>query len=501
MDPKLQQRIELTLLTLIIILHVTDFLEVLPGDLDFIKKLISWTALGYLFIKASLSTILIGYQRHRFDIAIILTYFLFITKNLIGYVSVAVEEANLFEKLYSFLITNAVLIEKYSFYLGGILLIFISLYMALRFEIRQPSFMAVLHEVGPPAQNWTELAVRSLSFLLVLVTFFITIFNLATEWLAIALDAPLAVIGIFLYLFLVIRHHDQLHPSNFIYKIGHFGETFYERFMQMFHYPQTIFLGIMGLLALHLLSEVGHFIIPYLIGLKDVLYFGQLGPGHTPLFHLFKADIVATSFLGDISLFLIYFLNAIAMIFLLVLPAFVFYRFFIGRPLHVPRTSLALVFSSLLCFALTPAFFIKKISQAGLAGVDISTKSILSSSSIIDTIIKERTTAIIVVASLCILLTLITWILEYNQTIEKDAFIIAVLIGMVFFGFYIWFYFVSLYQYYISTIIFLVKSSEYFISAYFLLFSMITILFYVGGYLFFIYEVFKRHFLTAEDFS
>ncbi len=501
MDPKLQQKIELTLLTLIIILHVTDFLEVLPGDLDFIKKLISWAALGYLFVKASLSTILIGYRRHRFDIAIVLTFFLFITKNLIGYVSVAIEEAHMFEKLYTYLITNAVLIEKYSFYLGGLLLIFISLYMALRFEIRQPSFMAVLHEIGPPAQNWTQLFIRSLSFLLVLVTFFITIFNLATEWLAIALDAPLAVIGIFIYLFLIIRHHDQLNPTNFIYKIGHFGETFYERFMQMFHYPQTIFLGIMGLLALHLLSEVGHFILPYIIGLKDILYFGQLGEGHTPLFHLFRADIAATYLIGDLSLFVIYFLNAVAMIFLLVLPAFVFYRFFIGRPLHVPRTSLAFVFSSLLCFALTPAFFIKKISQAGLAGVDISTKSILNSSSIIDAIIQNRTTAIIVVASICLLLGLVTWILEYSQTIEKDAFIIAVLIGMVFFAFYIWFYFISLYQYYISTIMFLLKSSEYFITFYFIIFAMITILFYVGGYLFFIYELFKRHFLTAEDFS
>ena len=345
-------------------------------------------------------------------------------------------------------------------HLGGILLIFISLYMALRFEIKEPSFMAVLHEIGPPAQNWTELFIRSLSFLLVLVTFFITIFNLATEWLAIALDAPLAVIGIFTYLFLVIRHHDKFHPTNFIYKIGHVGETFYERFMQMFHYQQTLFLGIMGLLALHLLAEVGHFIIPYIIGLKDILYFGQLGEGHIPLFYLLKADITSTQLLGDISLFLTYILNAIAMLFLLVLPAFVFYRFFTRRPLHVPRTSLALVFSSLLCFALTPAFFIKKISQAGLAGVDISTKSILNSTSIIDILIKNRTTAIIAVASLCILIGLITWFLEYSQTIEKDAFILAVLIGMAFFGFYIGFYFISLYQYYINTIVFLIKSGK-----------------------------------------
>ena len=38
MNQKLQQKIELSLLTIIIILQITDFLEILPGDLDFIKK-------------------------------------------------------------------------------------------------------------------------------------------------------------------------------------------------------------------------------------------------------------------------------------------------------------------------------------------------------------------------------------------------------------------------------------------------------------------------------
>lgn len=498
MNPRLQQKIELSLLALFIILHITDFLEVLPGDLDFIKKLISWTALGYLFVKASLSTILLGYKKPRFDAAIILTYFLFITKNLVSYIKVSVEEAQIFEKLYSFVLTHSVVIEKYSFYLGAILLIFISLYMALRFGIRQPSFMAVLHEIGPPAQNMKEFSVRSISFLLVLVAFFITVFNLATEWLAIALDAPLVVIGILVYLFLVIRYHKKFHPSHFIYKIGHIGESFYENFIRLFHYKETLYLGVMGLLALHLLTDLGHFILPYLTGLKDVLYFGHLGPGHTPLLQLLREDISSTKLIGDISIILVYFLNAIAMIFLLVLPAFAWYRFFKGRPLHVSRTTLALVSSSLLCFALMPVFSIKKISIKGLAGVDIVTKSILSSPSITGILLSNRVTAIIIVAALALLSGIIIWLLEYSQTIEKDFFIILTLIGFLFFGFYIFYYFISLYQYYIDTIILLLRSSEWLIAFYFVLFAMMTILFYVGGYIFFLYEVFKRHFFVEE---
>ncbi len=494
MNPKLQQKIELIILTLLILLQVTYFFGILPEDLDFIKKFISWAAIGYLFIKASPSNILFGHKKPRFDLAIILTYFLFIVKDLIEYARVAIEETIIFHKPYSFLLSNAVLIEKNFFYLGAILLLFISLYMALKFEIKKPSFMAVLHETGIPPKKISKFTLRFISIFLVLVAFFIIIFNLAIEWLSIALEAPLTVIAILLYLFVVIRYHREFHTQHFIYKIGHAGEKFYEDFIKMFHYKKTLYLGVMGLLALHLLTDIGNFIIPYITGLKYPLYFAQLGPGHTPLISLLIQDLPSIQGIGTIALTLTYLFNAIAMLFLLLLPALVWYRFFKGRPLHASRTSLALVFSSLLTFSLTPAFFIKKISLEGLAGVDIRTQSILSSHSVIDFLIRDKITAITIVAALSILLGSIIWLMEYNKKIKKDTFIIAVLMGMIFFAFYIYSYFISLYQYYINTIIFLLSSSEFLIAFYFVLFAMLTIVFYIGGYLFFIYEVFKRHF-------
>lgn len=499
MNPKLQEKIELFLLSLLIILHITDFLEVLPGDLDFIKKIISWTALGYLFIKASLSTILFGHKKTKFDVSIILIYFLFITKDLIRYAQAAIEEAHLFEKLYMILIKNNVLIEKYSFYLGAILLLFIALYMAKKFEIIQPSFMAVLHETGPPPATLLKFLVRFISVYLTLISFFIIVFNLASEWLAIALDAPLAVIAILIYLFVIIRYHKNFHSEHFIHKIGHIGEDFYEKFIEMFHYKTTLYLGIMGILALHLLTDVGHFIIPYIIGLKDVLYFAHLGEGHTPLIYLLLKDITSAQLLGKIALAISYLFNTIAMIFLLMLPSFIWYRFFKGRQLHVSGTLLALIFPSLLCFVLTPAFFIKRIKVPGLAGVDIITQSILKSFSLLGLLIKDRITAIIIVVSISLLLGIIIWLLELNQRLKKEVFIIAVLTGLIFFGFYIFFYFTSLYLYYIETIKFLFKSSDILIAFYFILFAMITTIFYVGGYIFFIYEVFKRHFFSSTQ--
>ena len=354
--------------------------------------------------------------------------------------------------------------------------------------------MSIIHETGPPPKEIKKFITRFTTIFLSLVAFFVIIFNLITEWLAIALDAPLVIIGILLYLFVIIRYHKKFHPKNFIYKIGRMGEKFYEKFIEMFHYKKTLYLGIMGILALHLLTDVGNFIIPYIIGLKDVLYFGHLGPGHTPLIQLLSQDMLSTTGIETSALILVYLFNAIAMLFLLILPAFIWYRFFKKKPLHISRISLALVFPSLLSFALTPVFFIKKISLEGIAGVDILTQSILNSFSIIDPIIKDKISVIMIVAALSLLLGLITWLLEFNKKIEKDIFITAVFIGLAFFGLYIGYYFLSLYQYYINSIMFLLNSSEFLIALYFILFVMLSILFYVGGYIFFIYETFKRHF-------
>ena len=496
MNVKFQKIIEMFFLVTIILLQITDFLEILPGDLDYVKKIISWVLLGYLFVKVSISTILFGHKKIRFDVGIVLVYFLFIFKDMTRYAQVAIEEAFLLKKLYFFLITYSVLIEKYSFYLGGLLLLFIALYMALKFEIRKPSFMSFLHETGKPPKEKGKFLIRFISMYLVLVAFFILIFNLATEWLAIALDAPLTMTTILVYFFIIVRHHDKFNPKHFIYKMGHVGEKFYEKFIEMFHYQKSLYLGIMGLLALHLLTDIGNFIIPYLIGLKDVLYFGHLGTGHTPLIHLLIDDISYIGGIDIIALVLTYLFNIVAMLFLLILPTFIWYRFFKKRLLHVSGILLASVFSSLLCFVLMPAFYINKIGVRGLVGVDIITQSILKSTSLINLLIADRLTSILVVAILCLILGLVIYLLDFNKKIWKDTFIVIVLAGLLFFGFYIFYWFMSSYQYYINAIIFLFESKEFFITFYFVLFAMISVLFYIGGYLFFVYEVFKRHFFS-----
>lgn len=499
MGRKLEKNIELALLSILIIFEVAEFFGILPGDLEFIEKTVSWIALAYLFVKASLSSILFGYKKARFDIAIVFAYLLFVIKDIIRCAEVVIEEPVLLREFYSFVIGSSLIIEKYFFYTGGILLIIISLYVAMKIEVKKPSLMAVIHETGKPPEEIKDWAVRFTTIFLVLVAFFVVVFNLAAEWLAIALDTPLIVAGILLYLFVVIRHHKRFNTRQFIYKVGRFGEDFYSNFVRMFHYKKTIYLGVMGLLALHLLTDMGTFIVPYIIGLKETMYVGNLGAGHTPLAALLAEDVYSVNWAGAVVLVAAYLLNAVAIIFLLVLPAWIWYRFFRKRPLHVSRTFLAWIFSSLLAALLAPAFFIERITLKDMAGVDILTQSILKSSSIIDFLIKDRMTAIGVAVLVSIAIGMVIWFLEFNKKIKKDIFIIAILIGLLFFGFYIYYYFISVYQYYIAAIISLIKLHEFLIVLYFILFAMFAIMFYIGGYALFVYEVFRRHFFRHID--
>ena len=96
----------------IIILNVLDAFEIIGSDLDYIKKIISWTALGMLIYKASPSKIFVGWRKKSMDGVLLTAYFLMIIKNLISYAYVAVDSASSFLlPFYQFLILHAVTIE------------------------------------------------------------------------------------------------------------------------------------------------------------------------------------------------------------------------------------------------------------------------------------------------------------------------------------------------------------------------------------------------------
>ncbi len=476
---KILHRIEEVILIIIISLNILEFLGILPADLDYAKKIISWTALGYLLYHASLTKIFFNVRHIHIDLLLIISYFLMIFKNIIAYTSSNLEGFYIFYDLHKFILENAQFFQLYSFLLGSILLIIIALYSAVKIDVRKPSLMHVIHEEGQPPRNILKLIIRFMTIFLVFIAFFIVVFNLIMEWLAIAIDAPLIMIALFIYLFLAIGHYKRFKLESLIYKIGEFGESFYEKFVSLFHYKKTIFLGISGMLVLHLLTDIGNFIIPYIFSFRKTLYFEHLSIGHTPLLPLFLEQSKNLIFLEKLSLFFIYILNVLGMVLLLLIPTILWYLMFKKKKIGIHKLDMAVFFSCITALIFAPVFKIKRISEENLIGVDILTQ--LSDNYLFSTFF----------AAIIFSAIIFSIILLFEKYHKKLIITLGLLSGLLFFAIYIYFFFTSLLIYYIDTIRLLFFSSQYYLSFYFLLFLTITILFYVGGFILYVGELIK----------
>jgi len=294
-------RLEEIILVFLILLNVLDFFEILPADLDYAKKVISWTALGYLLYKASLTKIFFNNHHKIVDLLLIGSYFLFIVKNLILFSLASIEEFVIFYDFQKFLVDNAAFLEFYSLIIGSITILVLAIYSSFFIDVRKPSLMHIIHEEGKP-DTLLKYIIRIITIYLVYIAFFVVVFNLVMEWLALAIDAPIIMLAILFYLFIIIRHYRKYRMESLIYRIGEFGEKFYEKFISLFHYKKTILLGISGMLVLHLLTDAGSFIVPYIFVFHDTLYFSQLGSGHDALIPLFIEQIRNQPFLEQFSL-------------------------------------------------------------------------------------------------------------------------------------------------------------------------------------------------------
>ncbi len=475
---KVLRRVEELILIFIILLSVMDFFGFLPADMGYAKKIISWTLMGYLLYKASPTKIFFNNKKPHIDLILIVSYFLLIFKNMIVVAALNIEESDIFRGLYEILLQNAGLLETSAFHIGIGLLMVISIYCAIMLPIKKPSLMHLIHEEGNPSKNIAKSLVRIAAIFSVFLAFFLVVFNLIMEWLAVAIDAPMIIIGISFYLFIVIRHYKKFDVESLIFRIGEFGESFYKKFISLFHYKKTIYLGISGMLVLHLLTDIGNFILPYVTVFHENLYF-QMGAGHTALIPLLREQIQHLVPLEKASLVFIYILNVAAILFLLAAPAFLWYKVFKSSYIRINKPILSLFFSSLFAFVFAPVFEIKKISTAGLIGIDIITK-------------PANNLFFPSFFSLLLFCAAVYFIIFYLSGYSKKLLVLSsILTSLLFFGVYVYLFFISVFEYYTASIIGLLRQSEYLLIIYFAMFLMILLIFYAGGFFLWIYELIK----------
>jgi hypothetical protein len=577
----ISESIEEIILLGIILLNILDFLEFINPDWDYVKKIISWSALIFLFYKANLTRLFFGISNKKFDFLIILSYFFLSFKNIIVYSSSALNElthkgANYWAKLHpinqnsipgkseiinitsplqnidlntlaqvpiknslnnlsrsfsftsifppeinefyvniyndisnviyyiepkffihrwhNFLIDNIFLFQKFSLLIGFFLIIFLSIYFTLKLNIIKPSIMNLIDEVGQPPKKISKILIRFLTIFVIINFFYIAVFNLTIEWLGIAVDAPLIIIAVFFYFFIWLKHHKRFNVESIVFKIGNIGEKFYENFINLFHTKKGLMLGISGMLVLHIITDIGNFIIPYTIGIFDPLYFHELGINHSPIFSigdflgntqnsLFYIDILHTiGFFNKFYIGFLYSFNLLSIFLIFTGPAFLWYVLFKNNKINIPNITIGLFYSSLVCFLLASAFTIARINSQVIIGVDLLTNSIFETAFL----------SLSLIVFISIFCGFLTYILSFNDFFKPKLILGIILIVFFYFTKYIYLFFIDTWSYYLEIIIYNLQSGELLIGIYLLMFLTMTILFYVGGLFSYVYECFKN---------
>ncbi len=479
-------------------IHIFEGIGLYREFFDLIDIVVSMAGLGYVLYKSSLTEIFFGEKNKLLDLLLLVFYFLLITNKFVEFSRIIIQEGYNIEleegicqqqdtrflaPFICFLATGS--IEQIAFYMGTFGLVLISIYAAFRLNIIEPSILNALHE-----DNKTKKLTKFISSFFVLIGFYLIFFNLITEWFTKVLDAPLILIAIFLYIFKFHGFGKSMDVEYTLFKITDFVESITEGFIGLFHSKKTIFLGISAMLVLHLISDLGSFIIPYNLGLESSYSFeGLKEDAHMSFFQLFSLDKEIVTDNGmQIFLVLGYILNTIGALFLILFPGFIWYIIYINHvkekkeSMIFPNILLALFFACLIYMRFLPTYKITSLFSETryLLGADIQTQSILNSGNSIVTSL--------IISSLIFIFVLI---LSNIGLIKDILFFIISIISIGFFGIYVYYYFTSILFFNQAVISEFISYQLYYNVFFYLIFMMITAMFYVGGYLSFIISIFK----------
>jgi hypothetical protein len=315
-----------------ILINIFDFFNYLSGDIDFFKKILSWILIGYVFYKASFSKIFVGVIDRRFDWLFMIGFiFIGIMKSLYHYISISnINDFFVFKWFFSLFPKSSEVFLTYSFLLGIFIVILTSIILLKTHKPVKKSLIGSF-ELSPYLKFiGSEYFILSSSALF----FGLIVFNYIMEWFALAVDSIILVLGLIFYLFMFLHHHTDLRTGNILSVISNTGNKFYQNLISQFSNKKTFMIGVSFILVLHLLVDIGVYLIPFLTGLKNTLY-GSFVVDSIPIFNLvefteslFYLDLVNVGFepISSISLFLIHISSIVLFGLLMFLPFYYFYK-------------------------------------------------------------------------------------------------------------------------------------------------------------------------------
>ena len=383
---------------LFILLNIFDFLNFLFADLDFFKKLLSWSLIGYIFYKASFTKMFIGTRDKIIDLILIISFSMMtIPKLMIHYVnleSILNSDFIIFNSIINFflLISNesSAEFEQSLFIIGLAIIILVAIHLLRKYIPTQDSLIGsfkIKRAIG-----------KNIILILTLCFFSITVFNFFMEWFALAVDSLILILGLIYYLAKYIAHHTKKDTSNFLQTISNTGNSFYQTLISYFSNKKTFMIGVSIILALHLVVDIGVYLVPYTLGNGNPLYSQAL---NEPIINIFDfetskiyEDFKTANSIILSAIILLAHLSAILFFFLIMAgPLYYLYKIIQEKqkiPILIRHLFLA---SSLLFLAViflpnldAPLTIGIPDSSSGILGVEIKTHNLVT-----DNIIEPKT--------------------------------------------------------------------------------------------------------------
>ncbi len=327
-----------------ILLNVFDFLGYLQGDFDFFKKLLSWTIIGYIFYKSSFTKIFLGTRDKIIDLILLLAFSLMtITKSIVLYVHLeSTQKSNflIFEFIIKFFqnIKEITTFEQTLFIIGLIIIIFISFYSLKKYVATKDSLIGSFNLKG-----YIKFVGGEYIILIFTLTFFsLIVFNFFMEWFALAVDSVILVIGLIYYIIKYLHKHTKLNTEKYLGTISNTGNNFYQNLINQFSNKKTFLIGTSLILTIHLIVDIGVYLIPYLLGNPNALYASSI---NTPLINIFNyqfsqiyLDFTIANYNPLLILtILVSYMTTILFYFLVMLgPFYYFYKFITNNKTHSP---------------------------------------------------------------------------------------------------------------------------------------------------------------------
>lgn len=277
------------LLFAFIILNILDFfnffslISSFTGDVDFFKKILSWSLIFYLFANLSLTKIITGFKNKSYDILLLIAYSFVVFPSILNFYlnNVDFELYNIF----SFIINNSFqnLITEFSLFVlnfGIVIIAVVSILIFLNLPIHKESFIGSF-SINP--YNYFSNIFKLLLIIGFNLFFVFTFFKFFMEWFALAIDAALILLGLLYYVYIYIfKHEKELRLDSFLKDIVNSGNAFFKQLILYLQDKKTFFIAISLLITIHLVVDIGVYLIPFSTGIDNGLY-NVLNDDNSPL--------------------------------------------------------------------------------------------------------------------------------------------------------------------------------------------------------------------------